>query len=186
MKFLKKAALLCAALLLCIGLGVATVACEKETVSEVPSSSEETSSSPEDSSDDSSESEEEDPAPTDYVYRVAVKNEGGYGFRNVDVSLKNGDEVVATSTTYSSGFAYFENTDEKTIPTDEYTVSVDNIPAGYSIISGDYKTVDLAGTDVTVLIKPEGLLSGAPATGEYYQLGEIIHDFELHTSDGEL
>ena len=184
MKFLKKAALLCAALLLCIGLGVATVACEKETVSEVPSSSEETSSSPEDSSDDSSE--EEDPAPTDYVYRVAVKNEGGYGFRNVDVSLKNGDEVVATSTTYSSGFAYFENTDEKTIPTGEYTVSVDNIPAGYSIISGDYKTVDLAGTDVTVLIKPEGLLSGTPATGEYYQLGEIIHDFELHTSDGEL
>lgn len=180
MKLFKKAALLCAALLLCLGLGVAAVACEKEN-SEVSSPQESTESSV----DSSDENEEEDPpAPADYVYRVSVENQGGFGFKNVEVSLKDGDKVVATATTYSSGYAYFEDADS--IPVGEYTVAIDNLPAGYSLVAGEYKTVELECTDVTVYIKPDGLLSGSPENGELYQVGEVIHDFELYDSDGNL
>lgn len=179
MKLFKKAALLCAALLLCLGLGVAAVACEKENVSSSPQES--TESTGDSSSEDDGE-EEDPPAPADYVYRVSVENETGYGFKNVDVSLKNGDTVVATSTTYKSGYAYFE--DAESIPVGEYTIELDNVPAGYSLVGNEYKTIELAGTDVTVQIRPNGLLSGTPETGELYQIGEVIHDFELRDSDG--
>ena len=183
MKLLKKTTLFCAALLLCFGLSFAAVACVNNTVTSEPASSSDVST--EESSSEDSSSEEPLP-PADYVYRIAVENEGGYGFRGIDVSLKNGDTVVATATTYSSGYAYFENTDEVTIPAGEYTISLENIPTGYSLVADSYKTIDLEGTDVTVQIRPNGLLSGTPATGELYQLGEVIHDAEMYDSDGEL
>ena len=187
MKLFKKAALLCAALLLCLGLGVAAVACEKESVTSSPQESTESTgdNSSEDGGEDGDE-EKDPPAPADYVYRVSVENQGGYGFKNVDVSLKNGDTVVATATTYSSGYAYFE--DAESIPVGKYTIELDNVPAGYSLVSNEYNTVELAGTDVTVQIKPNGLLSGKPEVGSgfKYSLGSVMHDFELYDSDGEL
>ena len=92
MKLFKKVAIFITALL-CMGFSAAAVACDSNNSSS-------SNSSPSDSSVE---------LPSDYIYRVKVKNAGGYGFKNVTVKLMDGETVVATTTTHSTGYAYFED-----------------------------------------------------------------------------
>lgn len=173
MKLLKKLATLTTALLLCLGLGATVMACGDNTTDSTGGKfSGDTSS---DTSTDSSDTE----TPAEYVYRVKVRNAGGYGFKNATVKLMDGDEVVATETTHDTGYAYFNE-----VEPDNYNVVVEGYPNGYSA-QEDAHTIALAGTDVDFVITPNGLLEGTAPKGTQYKLGDVMYDFTATTVDGK-
>ena len=167
MKLFKKLAILTTALLLSLGLGIAATACDNGENNGVING---TGGSTTDGSDTS---------PTEYVYRVKVRNAGGYGFKNVTVKLMDGENVVATATTHGTGYAYFSD-----VPVGNYSIVADGYPNGYSAQT-DAHTIALAGTDADLVITPNGLLQGEAPKGTSYQLGDVVYDFTLTTVDGE-
>ncbi|MBE7078407.1 MAG: TlpA family protein disulfide reductase [Clostridiales bacterium] len=161
MKLFKKLALLTASALLCVGLGVAAAACGEDPQPE-PTPSPSTVIPPE---------------PTDYSYCVRVANAGGFGFKGVTVKLMDGEEVVAQDTTPKSGRVYFTD-----IAADEYEVVLENLPNGY-IPARSYKTIALEGTQVEAEITPIGVLDGEAPANTRYELGSVMYDFTVRTSD---
>ncbi len=119
-----------------------------------------------------------------YVYRVSLQNTTGFGFDGVTINLMKGDTVVASKTTNSSGNANFF---EDEITAGEYTVQVENIPAGYAFEHPDltYKTSKDAGTATTVTILPTGILSGEAPSGTRYSLGDVVYDFSFTLPTGQ-
>ena len=176
MKLLKKLLLLCASITCCLGFAVGGIACG-DTQGNTPSSSESASTSSVDASSEETSSEESEPA--SYVYRVRVQNETGYGFRNVTVTLMDGETQIAQKTTNSAGNANFDESDVETVGT--YTIKLGNLPKGYlHTTDKDYVTVALKNTETIVYLKPQGtLLEGKPAAGSLYRLGDVMHDFTV-------
>lgn len=192
MKFLRKATIFCLSLLTCLSMGLA-VACggENDQTSSSPTNESTNSStgdsSPNDDVSSDNSSSNDDEANVGYVYRIAVKNPTGFGLGNVPVSLYNGDELVASSTTNTSGYAYFRNNTGEGIQLGEYTVVLDELPDGYDYKDADatYQTVRAAGTEVSIPLMPTGVIQGSElAPGQVYKLGDVIHDFTAITSDG--
>lgn len=168
MKLFKKLALLVTTLVISLGAGI-IAACDDETTS---------SSS---SSDSSVESVE--PAPAEYVYKIRVQSVGGFGLRNVNVSLYSGETLVASKNTSAQGDAYFLATD--VAQTGVYDVRFSNIPAGWNMDDTvKYQTSEIEGTQLTLSLNPELISTPAP-TGTTYRLGDVMHDFEIVTSDNE-
>lgn len=116
-----------------------------------------------------------------YVYRISVQNETGFGFAGVKVTLKDGDTVVASKNTNTSGNANFLVSDVTEVG--NYTIVVENAPEGYALPDTPQQTVALAGTETTVVITPTGILQGEPPAGTYYRLGDVVHDFTVTLSD---
>ena len=206
MKLLKKALMLTASLLACIGIGVAagcggktdnssssasssnsseSVSSEQESESSSESVGGESSSedSESDSSESTSDSSSDSSAETiSYVYRIGVKNAGGYGFPNVTVDLYNGETKLASQLTGVDGYALFTESDIQTLG--EYTVAISGYPDGYEEPQGTFVTTPIAGSELNIPITPTGLKSGKPANGTHYQLGDIVHDFTVNTTNG--
>ncbi len=218
MKFFKKATIFCLSLLTCCSLGLAA-ACENEgdtsssggsssvngsviestesnddsSVSE--ESSEETSSSLSDSSVEDSSSEEDSSSPEqparNYVYRVTVENQTGFGLRRVPVSLYDGETLVANATTNVNGYAYFRNEGGETIEVGTYRVELE-LPAGYEYANKTdegadptYATLPAAGTEVVIQLAPTGVITeGDLPQGRTYQLGDVMYDFTSTLPDG--
>lgn len=178
MKLSKKLTLLLAAMFACIGFGT-MAACGG-------GGSDDSSQFSESSVDESSEESSSTEIPASYVYRINVQNLTGFGFKNVSVSLKDGDTILATDTTNASGFAYFEETEIDTVG--NYEVVINQMPNGYDYYEEGktYQTVALAGTELTIPLMPtEGVLQGNAPGGTIYGLGDKLYDFSLTDSDGE-
>ena len=106
MKLFRKLAIACLTLFTVAGMatacsldGFGAISVQPYSSSEETiSSSEQESTAPESSSASSPDKEEEDDKEEDnlsFVYRIKVQNATGFGFRNVTVRLKDGDEVMA-------------------------------------------------------------------------------------------
>lgn len=171
MKLFKKAALLCTALLTCLGFGIAAVACVNGNDPTNNSSSSSTPDIP----------DSETPTPTDYVYCISVKNASGFGFGGVNVKLMDGDKELLSGKTNSSGNFYVEEDDGVAIG--NYQVVVDGYPEGYSVESSE-TTIALAGTTAKTILAPGGLLENEAPGGTFYQPGDIMHDFSILADDG--
>ena len=204
MKLFKKLAVLCAALLTTAGLSMAT-ACEFGSLGDlsVPSGSNESvessqedsqsSSSPSSSSTsepDSSASEQpggdEDDKPTqNFTYRIKVQNETSFGFKNINVRLMQGSTEVASTTTNTNGFADFYKSE--TLPLGKYTVELGNLPNGYALKYPDlaYETMPEENFEVRIVLVPTGLIMEKAPIGTSYNLGDVMHDFSVKTSDGK-
>ncbi len=181
MKLLKKILCLSATVATLFGLGL-TAACDKENSNESSSSSL-TSSSIADSSIASSSSSSEDSAePAEFVYRVSLQNQTGFGFANATVSLMSGDTVVASKKTNSAGNANFT---EEEISAGEYKIVVDGAPNGYALPSETKVTSSTAGTTTVITATPTGLIKEAAPSNTYYKLGDVMHDFTVTLSDGK-
>ena len=179
MKLFKKLAILTTAFLLSLGLGVAA-ACDNNQNDTSNGGSGNTDISAPDGSDTGSNSGSSDTeSPAEYVYRVKVRNAGGYGFKNVTVNLLNGDEIIATETTHDTGYAYFSG-----VEIGNYSVQVEGQPNGYAA-QEDAHTIALAGTDVDLLLTPTGILEGDAPSGTRYKLGDVIYDFTATTVEEE-
>ena len=198
-KIFKKITWLSAIMTLCLGLGVAA-SCgggggdDNDTstppTSEQPSGSEGGSSDGETSEGETSEgdsSEENEPPELSYSYRVSVQTPTDYGMGNVTVHLVDEmtDEIIATEITNSSGFAYFM---EDEVPPAEYVVLLEDITPGYQLCDSDITiyTQPWGGETVIVNVEPTGeLLGDEIPSGTRYQLGNVMHDFTVTTTDGK-
>ncbi len=179
MKLFKKILWLSATLVALAGFGT-MAACD-----DTDSSSSESSSVSDSTSSDTASSEANSSSVDDnnyaYVYRIRVQNETGFGFSGVSVTLKDGDTVIASKKTNASGNANFLENDVAQVG--NYTVVIENAPAGYALPETAQQTIALAGTETIVVLTPTGILQGEPPAGTYYQLGDVVHDFTVTLSD---
>ena len=192
-KIFKKITWLSAIMTLCLGLGVAA-SCGGGGGSDGDTSTPPTSEQPGGSEGGTSEgdtsedntSEEPDPPSMAYTYRVSVQNPTDYGMGNITVNLYDEfGELVATEITNSSGFAYFT---EDEAPPAEYEVVLEDITPGYQLRDPDISiyTPYWGGETVTAIIEPTGeLLGNEIPSGKRYQLGDVMHDFTVTTTDGK-
>ena len=150
--------------------------------SEESSSSEDSTSSNENSS--SSEDSSSSTESANFVYRVEVKTIGGFGLSGVTVKLMNGDEIVSSKRTLSSGYATFRASD--ILELGEYTIQLENLPAGYAMVDADatYQTLPVKGFEASILFEPTGVIMDVNPIGVTYPIGSVMYDFSVTASDG--
>ncbi len=195
MKLRKKLLMLCAVFALGCGTAITAVACgggdkpansSSSSVQNSASSSGESSgqSSGNNSESSSESSGEVEPENAEYVYRITVQNETGFGFRNVSVSLYDGETKIATKTTNSLGNANF--TEEDVASVGEYAIVIDAMPTGYAFAYDDltYKTVALEKTSTLIQITPQGVIKEKMPANTYYDFGDVMYDFTVTLADG--
>ena len=185
MKKMKKLTLFCLSVLTCFSLATA-IACDGNSSN--GNSSSDNNSQQESVESGAGGSSEENSSPEEelsYVYRIAVQHPSGFGLRDTRVSLKDGDKIIASATTNSSGYAYFRN-DENAVDLGKYDVIIDELPAGYAYMNeGEtYQTVAVPGTEVTIPLMPTGVMQGELPAGAIYHLGDVMYDFTATLSDG--
>ena len=139
-------------------------------------------------SDEESSSEEENKGESvtpQYIYRIKVQNATGYGFKNITVRLKDGNEVVAEKTTSALGYADFGRSD--ILALGNYDIEIDDIPNGYKASETKVKpqTIAVEGFSANIQIEPTDLgpLSGKAPAGTRYSLGDVMYDFSIKTTD---
>lgn len=122
--------------------------------------------------------------PTNYVYRISVQNETGYGFANVSVALYNGSDKVASKSTNSSGNANFMDED---VSVGIYTIQLSNLPKGYELLDSGlvYETTKEKNTQTVITIRPTGVIQEEAPAGMSYKLGDVMYDFTATTVAGE-
>ena len=132
---------------------------------------------------DSSSSVDEAPETDEYVYRISVQNETGFGFRGLSVSLYDGETKIATKNTNSLGNANF--TEEEVTEVGEYSIQIDELPVGYEYVSDeDQTTVALSNTSTLIQLKPTGVILQEMPHGTRYTFGDVMYDFTVTLSDG--
>ena len=94
--------------------------------------------------------------PDNYVYRISVQNETGFGFGNVSVSLYDGTQKVASKNTNASGNANFMNED---VSVGVYTITLSNLPKGYELLDPNliFETSEEKNTQTVIMIRPTAL-----------------------------
>lgn len=158
MKLLKKLALLAFTAVFCLALGLAA-GCKKEESSSTGELSE-------------------------YVYKIRVQSEGGFGLKNVVVGLYDGDTLVKEKTTSAQGNAYF--TDEDGIELGEYDVRISDVPAGWHANESiSYKTSKTEKSDLSISMTPRLITDESIPSGKLYQLGDVMYDFTVQTCSGQ-
>ena len=158
MKSFKKIVLLLLSALLCFTLGI-VVGCGDEPTNNTPPAD-----------------------PTEYVYKVRVQSEGGYGLKNVTVGLYNGETLVKEKVTSAQGNAFF--TQEDGVSAGEYEVRIAGAPDGWSkkddIV---YKTTSQANTTLNIAMKASLITDKEIPSSKVYSLGDVMYDFSVTTSD---
>ena len=119
----------------------------------------------------------------EYAYKITVCTDGGYGLRNVEVSLYDGENLIADKMTSSTGNAYFIW--EEDISTfDEYEIKL-SLPNGWKRIDETtvYKTSRTPETDVEINVI-SSLQTGEMPSNKVYSIGDVMYDFTVETSSG--
>ena len=137
-----------------------------------------------DSDSDSSSGDNGQDEVKNYAYRVRVETENRFGFKNVTVRLLKDEEEVAKTTTSANGIADFQKSDS--LPLGNYTVEIDNLPKGYALKYEDatYETMPEDGFEVRIVVVPMGVIMESAPIGILYNLGDVMYDFSVKTSDG--
>lgn len=122
--------------------------------------------------------------PDNYVYRISVQNETGYGFANVSVNLYDGTEKVASKTTNSAGNANFMQAD---VSVGVYTITLENLPNGYELLDPNlvFQTSEETNTKTVIMIHPTGVIQEEAPAGTSYKLGDVMYDFTVATVNGD-
>ncbi len=185
MKALKKLLILGALCVSCLSMGIFT-ACNNNrnsnsSNSDVSSSVDSSASDGTDSSDSSSSGEDEQDK---YVYKIRTQSIGGYGLRNVHVSLFNGEELITDGYTNGYGDIYFTESDVPTLG--EYDIVFDDIPAGWSYDDSIiYRTDKVSGSALTVNFEASLITNATTPATKLYRLGDVMYDFSVKTCDGK-
>lgn len=131
----------------------------------------------------SSSSSSSQPERAEYAYKITVQTEKGYVFPNTTVQLFNGTTKVAEKLASVTGIVIFEHTD---VSVGEYKIEVTGVPEGYVFAGNTQPTTPaIEGAQIDLKLKPNGsFLSGTPASGKKYELGDIMHDFTITDTDG--
>ena len=165
MKRIKKLLLLALACLTCLSVGAIT-ACNGG----------------DGSSYDSTGSEE---IPVEYLYKIRTQSEGGFGLKDVNVALYDGETKVADVNTHSEGYAYF--TPDVLSALGTYTIALSNVPKGWRIKDDTivYQTTGVYGSNVNVNFVASLITDEEAPKGKTYRVGDVMYDFTLTDSDGD-
>lgn len=121
--------------------------------------------------------------PDEYLYKIRVQSEGGFGLRNVSVGLYDGETLVLEKLTSSQGDAYFTEDDE--ISLGEYDVRISDIPEGWHLNDSiSYKTTEKAQSDLNVSLTARLITDKTVPSNKIYTLGDVMYDFTATTCDG--
>ncbi len=175
MKKIKKLLFLALACLTCFTVG-AFSACGDEDENDKPNTEQ------------GNGNENEDPgevAPSEYVYKIRTQSEGGFGLRQIEVTLYEGDTKVAAVSTSSEGDAFF-TTEEVSTP-GNYRIELSNVPQGWRVKNGDvtYQTSTVSGSNITINFTASLITDGEKTSASYYKLGDVAHDFSAVDSTGK-
>lgn len=110
-------------------------------------------------------------------YNISVVTEGGMKMENVTVSLKDGDNALASKLTDKEGKVTL-----KVGQLGTYNVELSGLPTGYSMMDGNV-TTSAVDTDLTVTVKSQVISEKMPANYRY-KMDDIMYDFSIPTSDG--
>ena len=122
--------------------------------------------------------------PDEYLYKIRVQSEGGFGLRNVSVGLYDGETLVLEKLTSAKGDAYFTEDDD--ISLGEYEVRISDIPEGWHLNDTiSYQTSNKAQSDLNVSLTPRLITDKTIPSSKVYTLGDVMYDFSVTTCDGK-
>lgn len=106
-----------------------------------------------------------------YTYSVTVKSEGGLLFKDHAVSVYSGGTLFSAGNTNDNGvYSFFAKAGE-------YTVTVGNIPDGYTADSAQL-TETSYDTELTLR---SAIITDEPAQNKVYVMGDIFHNYTFTT-----
>lgn len=129
-------------------------------------------------SDESEKSIRLEPASTDNSYKLTVITEGGMVMSGIDVTIKDGDTVIAEKTTDAFGLVSIKVSELK-----EYSIVLEGLPDGYSLVESN-PTTSATGGSQNILVTSAPIKADLPANHRY-TMDDIIYDFSVTTSDGK-
>ena len=133
---------------------------------------------------DSDGSESSDGADsTEFEWNIIVQNASEIGLAGAVVTVKDGEDVIATKTTTDIGYATFRNYD---FAFGNYTIEV-TAPAGYELVDSGIIVIDGETEGVwSVNVAPTGKLPEVNASEKKeYCLGDVVYDYTLETTTAE-
>ncbi len=111
-------------------------------------------------------------------YVINVVSEGGMPMENITVSLKDGDNLLASKITDQEGRVSI-----KVNTFSAYDIVIEGLPNGYSLVNENPKTPASAG-QIDVVVKSEVIKEEMPANYRY-TMDDIMYDFTVTTSEGK-
>lgn len=111
-------------------------------------------------------------------YVINVVSEGGMPMEGIKVSLKDGDNLLASKVTDQNGSVGI-----KVNTFSEYDIVIEGLPNGYSLVNENPKTPAAAGK-VDIVVKSEVIKEAMPANYRY-EMDDIMYDFTVTTSEGK-
>ena len=109
---------------------------------------------------------------TKMTYTVYVYTQGDAPLAGVTVEVRQGDNTVALESTDENGCATFR------LYYDEYEVILSGAPVGYDTT----KTYSLDSEELICRLS-SSVISGAAPSGLVYEVGDVMYDFTVTTSD---
>ena len=121
----------------------------------------------------------ETPEPIDYVYKIRTQSEGGFGLKDINVTLYDGDNKLITVSTNSEGNAFFTSKDIASTGT--YRISLSNIPAGWRVKNDSviYQTSTISGSNVNIDFSASLITTESVPETKMYRLGDVMYDFTM-------
>ncbi|MBE7085355.1 MAG: redoxin domain-containing protein [Clostridiales bacterium] len=126
----------------------------------------------------------ETPEPIDYVYKIRTQSEGGFGLKDINVTLYDGDNKLITVSTNSEGNAFFTSKDIASTGT--YRISLSNIPAGWRVKNDSviYQTSTISGSNVNIDFSASLITTESVPETKMYRLGDVMYDFTMKDCNG--
>ncbi len=123
--------------------------------------------------------------PQSYVYRVRTQSEGGFGLKDITVTLYDGDTPVASVNTNGDGNAFFTSEEVATLGT--YRVELTNLPKGWFVKDDTitYQTQPIQGSNVNINFSASLITDEEVPSNKLYRLGDVMYDFTLTDSAGD-
>lgn len=110
-----------------------------------------------------------------YRFTVTVTSLGGFGLKDVYVTVKDASGKETRASTNADGVAGFM------LDPAAYTVTLSNLPAGYHC--EESYTASASNKNFSIRLESSVILGTAP-TGTRYRVGDVLYDF-TYTVDGE-
>ncbi len=126
----------------------------------------------------------DEPDPLAYVYKIRTQSEGGFGLKDVNVTLFDGETKIASVNTNNEGNAFF--TDEHVSSLGNYRVEFENVPAGWSVKDETitYQTSTVSGSNLNVNFAASVIKNVETPETKVYRLGDVMYDFEVAAASG--
>lgn len=107
-------------------------------------------------------------------YVVKVQSAGGLALSNVDIEIREGDNLLTVGRTAKDGTYTFKLAVGK-----EYNIELSNVPKGYEVrdsysFNGNSAVISLA----------SAVISDESISGTQFKLGDIMYDFQFVDSEG--